>query len=515
MNNVLADTGYSNTGGIHPAGPLFTGDVSGIAAAPNSPFVAGWGAEFVQNPDVGTDGSSWTDTIWDSGMQLSGQGAAGAGGVDCISCHNVHWDEVALANGTAYLGIVADNAGGANNSFCEYCHQGSTVGSAGTFFWNPGGTAISHPNDDVAATNASVTADMTWQPATTSSTAGSGASGLVCTSCHGVHPNVVGAARDTEPNSPVLLNYDDTTYLDICQQCHNAGAVFLHHPTGSPVATAGSSAGAVTCAGGDIGAGIDACHGQGGAAGALAHNRTTPMGNPGTGQSQTCVNCHTVNPSVYTPSNTFTADELASHFIGDADGVVYNNGPTTRAATGSPIIYAGTGDASDGGTTTWTGSGLTSLWGANTTTIICESCHRLAAGNISSGNKPTGLLVEEAGHAITTVASTVSGSAAYTGAPYMCTGCHLVPGGTHPLEDADGTQYPSGGWTTDDGQAYNTNTTVNCESCHSPHDAATESGNYVLDGSTAGTFGPGNGPMDWEPTIDYTDFCAVCHGTFQ
>lgn len=509
VNNNTATTGYANAVSTHPAGPVFTGDVSGIAASPNSPFVAGWGTEFEANTGE-AGGSQWTDATWDSGLQLSGQGAAGTGGVDCISCHNVHWDEndATPDNGTAYLGIVADNAGGANNAFCEYCHQGSNAGSAGSYYWNPGGTAFSHPNDDVAAANASVTADLTWQPATSSSTTGTGASGIVCTSCHGVH--MQGAAAETEPLSPILLNYDDGTYNDVCQACHNAGAGFTHHPTGGTYVTAGNTVGGVTCAGGDVGAGVGACHGVSGS-GALAHNRDYAMGSPyppnPTPPTEPCVLCHTNNPGTYTPAGTYTANGLASHFTGDTAAETWTNGRTTGGA--GLIRYAGSG-ASNAAPTNWVGSGLPSLFGNNATTMICQSCHRLAQGNVVTGDGNTGLLVETSGSAAVTVVSTVTDVTAYTANPYICTGCHWVPGGTHPLEDADGTQYALG---TVYGQSYNANNTVNCESCHSPHDAETTSGSYILDGSGTG-YGAGTG-LEVEPTIDYTTFCAVCHGAFD
>lgn len=504
VNNNTATVGYANAVSTHPAGPAFTGDVSGIATSPNSPFVAGWGAEFVANTGEAL-GSQWTDAIWNSGLQLSGQGAAGTGGVDCISCHNVHWDEgdAVPDNGTAYLGIVADNAGGNYNAFCEYCHQGATANGS---YWNPGATAFSHPNDNTPAANAAVTADLTWMPVTSSATTGTGASGIVCTSCHGVHSQ---GGVETEPNSPILINYDDATYGDICQQCHSAGAGFTHHPTGG-YATAGNNIGGVTCAGGDLPLGLGACHGVNGN-NALAHNRSFAMGSPyppnPTGPNEPCLLCHTANPSTYTPSNAYTADELGSHYIGDVATETWTNGRTAGAA--GYIRYAGTG-ASNAAATNWDGSGMPSLFGSNATTLLCQSCHRLAQGNVISGNKPTGLLVEVAGAAIDTVASTVTDSTSYTTAPYVCTGCHLVPGGTHPLLDATAAAYPIGA--TAAGQSY-TAANVNCESCHSPHDAETTGGSYILDGS--GTdYGTGTG-MEVEPTIDYTTFCAVCHGSFQ
>ena len=117
--------------------------------------------------------------------------------------------------------------------------------------------------------------------------------------------------------------------------------------------------------------------------------------------------------------------------------------------------------------------------------------------------------------AVATVSSQdANGAANYTGAPYLCTGCHWVPGGTHPLSDADETAYTIGAG--GQGQTYAGSSGMNCESCHSPHDAETSSGSFILDGAAVGDTDYGSGAgMDVEPTINYTTFCAVCHSTFE
>jgi predicted CXXCH cytochrome family protein len=525
VNNVATTTGWANnaggTGSTHPAGPLFTGDISGIATAPNSPITltASATAGINQNPDTAPNGSTWTDGVWNSGMHLSSQGAVGTGGVDCITCHTVHWDENAATpnNGTAYLAAVDDGGGTTvNNTFCEYCHRGAAITGytavAGEYP-NPGGQPYTHPNDGYSGGNAArLNVALAWQPATSSPLVGTGASTLVCTSCHGVHPQ--GATSQTQLNTPILLNYGAAG--SVCNACHTqtgAYSAWNHHPVGTGVyATSGNAAGGVTCAGGNLAPGLNKCHGSGGGTtngGWFAHNRTSPLGNPGTTASQTCMDCHTNNPSTYTPANTYTANGTATHFVGAAEAETWNNGRTTEIAPGT-IRYAATATSAAGtaNATNWAASTLPSYFGATADTIICESCHRLAAGNVRTGDGATGLLVEVSGSAINGGAV---GAYAYGTNPYLCSGCHLVPGGTHPLAGASQAAYAIGGAA--QGESY-MGTGLNCESCHSPHDAATSSGSYILDGTTVGAYGAGSG-MEVEPTIDYTTFCAVCHATFQ
>jgi predicted CXXCH cytochrome family protein len=508
VNDAVGTTGYANTLGTHPSGPTFTGDLndaSGVAnnGGANSPIVLG--ALVVANTDTGSDGSTWTDTTWNSGGHLEGTG------VGCVTCHNVHWDDntTIAGNTTAYLGITGDNNAGANNSFCEYCHQGGAV-SGGGYRWNPGTTAAgyySHPNDDVgsAVINSSSLNLPLGLNAPTSARVGSAASGIVCTSCHGAHRGSAGAASETEPNTPVLLNWDNATADTVCDACHGGAALgFNHHPTGAAVyATSGNTAGNVSCSGGDT-EGYTTCHG-GGTNNGAAHNRTTPLGaGINTNGSAMCVRCHTNNPGAYDGNPAYTAGGAATHFTGDAATATFG-----ARSTGSTAIRAA-GDPT--GAANWTGSGLPSKWGANATTIICESCHRLRAGNLQTGDGATRMLVEIAGSARSTVSSTsAAGATQYSAATYLCTGCHLVPAGTHPLLNATGTVYPISGGA---GESYTSAGNVNCESCHSSHDAATDSGSYILDGGASVTYGTGTA-LQVEPIINYTSFCAVCHASFR
>jgi len=499
VNNVLATTGYANPISTHPSGPLFTGDMlalSGVVTTgANSPIVLG--PAIVANLDAGVGGSDWLDVAWNSGGHLEG------GGVGCVTCHNVHWDDnTAPVAVTFFLGITPDNNGGANNAFCEYCHQGSNAGSAGLYFWNPGATVFSHPNDDVGSVLIDSSQDVTLPLGTfttTSAQTGTGLSGIVCTSCHGVHRGD-STNTETEPNSPILLNYNEAAFNNVCDACHQTfGTGMKHHPIIGSYATAGNTAGGLTCQGGDT-EGFNTCHG-GSTNGGAAHNRLTSLAaGLDTNYSAMCVVCHTTNPSTYTITTPYTASGLASHFVGDADAAGF--GARTTGATGV-IRSAGV----DTGLANWVGSGLPSKWGATAYTIICESCHRLANGNLIGGDGNTMMLLEASGMAAETAAASVAGAGGYTTVPYLCTGCHLIPSGTHPLADADGTAYA---FTASTGQAYTTTgVTVNCESCHSPHDADTATGSYILDG---GGTGVGTTGMEIEPVIDYTNFCAVCHG---
>jgi hypothetical protein len=223
-----------------------------------------------------------------------------------------------------------------------------------------------------------------------------------------------------------------------------------------------------------------------------------------------CVNCHTCDPSTYTASNAYTANGTASHYVcGDVTAAGF--GARTTGTTA--IRYAGTGTSATP-TINWLGSGLPSKFGANATTMICESCHRLAAGNLIGGDGATAMLVEVSGRTIETTAADATVAATdYSGKPYLCTGCHLVPAGTHPLSNAVTATYPIASNPLPTGQSYVTSPAgMNCESCHSSHDADTDSGSYILDGGGTGTV---TGGMEVEPPIDYTDFCAVCHTNFK
>lgn len=558
-NNDVLNVGFSNdvagAGSTHPAGANFTGDVSGIALAPNSPFVTTWGTLLETN--TGTD-SVWTGNgPWDSGMHLTNYGAAGTEGVSCTACHAVHWDEdgTPIAKDNAYLGITNDTAAttGIANTFCEYCHQGASAvpatgydpASTAVSFWNPGGTAHSHPCDNVGALSTTVTADMTWRPATTSQLDGNGISTLVCTSCHGVHRQDA-AASETMTNTPILLNYSTATNTtDVCTACHDDGTfVAQHHPVGTATyATNGNNTavGSLRCTGGNLIAGT--CHGSN-ALGAAAHNRDAALGVM-QGVAFRCVVCHTENPSTFTTTTPYTPSGTASHYVSLTG--TWANTPPAYGYTISDVVtdYTGVNRSTDlaGGEirtagvaglgNTWTGSALTSLFndGATQQSLACESCHRLLPGNRTSTSAgATRLMVEDVGP---TYEIGNGGAGAppydYAAAPYLCAGCHLIPGGTHPLSNADTTRSVNGigvphknvpvgpYWpaaTANTGFTATTNSLMNCESCHAAHDANTESGSYILDSSVDLGAGAAT-PMEIHPTIDYTLFCGACHGGFN
>ena len=504
VNNTLTDVGYATRAAgytTHPAGPNFTGDRSGGG----SPIV--WGT-LLENNANWTGGSTWTGkSPWDSGMHLSAQSATG--GVDCVSCHIVHWDEDrgAIASVIDYLGIEDDQSSNTDtalyNGFCEYCHKGTfTTGSPAARYWNPGTTQYSHPNDDAGAASTAVTTAMGWRPSVSSPRLGptaSNGSGLLCTGCHGIHNE--GAAAELQPNSPLILNYTSTGATNPCQACHQALGI-NHHPIGGSYATSGNTVGNLTCNGGNINVGVPTCHGSGTGTGNGAHNRSTGM-SPNTNFSVMCVACHTTNPSVYTTTTPYTASGSASHFIGDA-GVAFPAGTT---GAGPRTTNDGTGGIVS---PAWT-SGISSVY-VNTDGMICESCHNLGAGNLRGGDGDTQMLLE------------LSGSAREVGTGFankknLCTGCHGIPAGTHPLENADPAAWPISGGNPGTGAAAGLTLTplgLNCESCHSAHDANTQSGSYILDTTT--TFGTNtniNPNTAVEPVIDYTAFCGLCHTGFN
>lgn len=540
---AAVNTGYSNVLGNHPSGDVFTGDLgtaSGFASATmNSPITL---ATMISWTDVGSNGSTWTDAAWNSGphLQLAGAASQASGAaVGCVSCHTVHWDEAGVpAPAPFYLGFATEqDAGMIANTFCETCHRGGPGGVAtpgtGGWYWNPGATAFSHPNDANGATNLQSGAvggfPLGAGRGITSARQGSGASAMICTSCHGIH-RADSTTSETQPNSPALIWFSaaaNVTNVAVCSACHTAGSglTFNHHPVPGAYVTAGNTVGGVTCFGGDTGPGVGTCHGYraGGAANGIAHNRDSGLNQVNTNYSAMCVLCHTVNPGTYTTTTPYTAAGLASHWVGtNADVFTSSRTTWTTGAANDPIRYAGTGTSATP-TTNWTGSGLPSKFGAAADDLICESCHRLVIGNLDGADGSTSMLVEASGAAAATVTvhSGAPVAADYSGSPYLCTGCHLIPSGTHPLNGANTAKFPISAPA--NGLSFVAATGMNCESCHSPHDADTMTGSYILDaGSDSGTGTAPTTAADMntlstfvEPTLDYTSFCAKCHGGYK
>jgi hypothetical protein len=420
---------------------------------------------------------------------------------------------------------------------------GYDAASTETTWWNPGATTDSHPNDDVGSVSTTVPVNTAWRVSTTSFQDGTGISSLVCTSCHGIHRQMGDAVNsETMANTPILVNFAAAANTgDVCQACHDDGTfVAEHHPASNPsYATLGNSAGAgnLTCAGGNLLA--NTCHG-GNSPGAAAHNRDSALGLMG-GTNLRCVVCHSTNPSTYTTATPYTPSGLGTHYISVNAALAVSNANTDYSMPGvnrstdpgdTSIRTAG----SAGGAGVWLGSGLTSLFGDDNAdgvpdndVLVCESCHRLLPGNVTSDNG-TRLMAEAVGSTYE-IGDGGAGAAPYVYDAthrYLCAGCHAIPGGTHPLNNADTTRsanalgiphknVPVGPYwpaaPANTGFTTTTNSLMNCESCHAAHDANTESASFILDSSV--DLGANADPLAIHPVIDYTQFCAVCHGGFN
>jgi hypothetical protein len=197
----------------------------------------------------------------------------------------------------------------------------------------------------------------------------------------------------------------------------------------------------------------------------------------------------------------------ASHYLGDTNpaALLYANGNVPD------------GTAFNATTDNWPGGGWSRFdsAGGNVNHIVCESCHELQ----SSKNVPgTALLLHSY-----IEGDPSAGVGAY--ASELCEGCHGVnPGGkSHPLtgDIVDGTGAPLDSTSNDPPAAnppsgnatYPAGTgadSMNCDSCHQPHDADTNSGTFILEDNITGT-AVGNTRGGAIPDLDYMTFCKDCH----
>jgi predicted CXXCH cytochrome family protein len=570
-SSTLGDWGNfygTDNPGSHPIGNDVFGDSDAPADSPVDLTATG---AFNKVYDDGVPGSHYlgghltggaTNPVQDNGMT-------------CVTCHAVHGSQTEAewpAGGTRAMtnlltidqptadgmfdGSVRNGNGDPRNALCEGCHgtdaiaaatidtsTGSTYGTGGgSEKVNPGVEIYTHPVDDLGAqADTGVSAfPANWPVGEVASWGTNVDPGPICESCHTPHPNA-------NSNRTTILVGSGTPILralqaDLCAECH-AGGAGRHHPAGVSMGLLSDPA----VEDGDGTLNCDDCHGG---AQQTAHNWTssgtfkldpdwepnstggvqfsdngsTDEGiNPNkrfvTDSSKECMDCHLSagpNPAPYTHHATGGEAEYAqyqdtgdaSHYLGDTSAAV--------------LDYA-TGNCPDGTTfdatlEDWPGGGWSRFDTAGTNRIVCESCHELQSSkNVAN----TALLLHRY-----VEGDPSAGAGDY--ASELCEGCHGPnPGGkVHPLtgDIVDGTGValdstnndppaanPPGGYATY--PAGTTADSMNCDSCHQPHDADTNGGTYILEDNITGT-AVGNTRGDTIPDLNYMPFCKNCHTNY-
>jgi predicted CXXCH cytochrome family protein len=597
-----ANVGRANAVGSHPVGSDITGDVSGGASPINFNLTAY--IQMIRSAAIDN---------WSIGGHLSTEG-----GVMCGSCHAPHGvdvDEAAPAaelfpapallvfrqgQGAAEDGQAYNGNGDGNNHLCEACHYttAATINAATNVAYvpttwnnstqggtqqntnfnkqpNPGGTAFTHPVDDLGAEYAAgVTAFPTGWPAGNAAGANV-APGPICESCHTPHPaanNAARAAINASNNTPILRDTNEV----ICGLCHTGGLA-NHHPTGAGLMTArftGVSSTGGTIGNGDADLTCGDCHNGSGAhnwAGraqvGLDNDWVPANNNRGAADvvgdislpansNDSCKQCHmstTAGTAHQSPtknsgdaggavshtwrSNTgYTDLGEGSHFLGDNVTPLYDNGYFAGSAFNALTEVWDNVTGTNG-----TGFGGWSRWYGRAGSVGCQSCHEIepdknVAGTalllgyyfdgqteaVNVGNDPSAFCQGCHGrtpgggtpHPMTasTIGRAVTAGRATT---TLITGAGAYLGAGAPTRDPDGGGAAVAGTSTFPGTDM-----MNCDSCHQPHDAATSGGTYIYEApsanvtaTTAPTLDANNQPGRGSAAVGLEDanFCNQCH----
>jgi predicted CXXCH cytochrome family protein len=504
------------------------------------------------------DGKETLGVHWTLGGHLS-EGDDGL--IECITCHAVHGKE-RTGPVTDYRLLSKNPVMVMSNDFCEGCHKGKRGDDLGEPpYPNPGGTEIGrtyHPADNDIANGedriVSITQPEGWK-------FGNGGE-VLCNTCHKAH--------DAIPNSPMLRpTIESSTF---CEECHNDQAFSQsHHPSGDMSGGFASinsgkphaDTRVVVIPDGVWERGVtygtpedgkiycSSCH--------RAHNAPCiPIlvfdCEEGGGACDICYECHPkFNPTWQTDD-----DWKATHFIGDPSlSVIDRLDITTGEPFGTqpgyfdqyPPIYEDM----------WPDSGEYSRYdGESGNGINCCSCHSFSKEGITSGDadytphlgpvlasgyQPEDLtagLLAPAGKWKEWLEDEVidfdlggERGTVQRAPTYLCTGCHglnpnTLPGQgvvgegfTHALMDADGTKWPID--PDEEVITYTYRDHINCESCHSPHEADSRSGFYILreaelnnnfgSSTSAGSGTPVSDPyvIRQRGEIEFAPICHKCH----
>jgi len=461
---------------------------------------------------------------------------------------------------------------GSYNTLCEACHNngaaplgGLNAGAyAGTAVddhaVDPGASGYTHPLDGITPS------DDTW---VTAFPGGAGAWPVgdggtfaqstpvaICESCHVAYPEANNTANVVRPDViATATNFDyilRDTAVNVCARCHS-GSGSAHHPTGmtfdgsgtvSYLTNASTATDLLSCT---------TCHDALGAHNWTARYQDTlaldanwlPADNGRTGvpateavaanMSQTCQDCHFefTGATVYNPSlDGIILGEAQFQDHGDGSHFMGNTGdtPANMAIELTPVLAAvyTPGTLWPVGIEGASGSGFSRFrnsYGGNVG-IVCESCHELEP---DKNNGPNGrLLLSDF-----TEGANGNENGDADGRDAFCESCHL-PGNSHPVSgqnvgrtgaalDVDFTDE----WLTDPGATDVSldagSEWLSCDGCHQPHNADTNSANFILDYAGGLAVGAGlvaadggdnltNNYPDANKGPDHQAFCQRCHG---
>ncbi|MDD5774081.1 MAG: cytochrome c3 family protein [bacterium] len=473
----------------------------------------------------------------------------------CLSCHEPH--QAAINSPILKRGMERNLAGRSDTTFCDGCHSDVAVGTgADTAYFTDWTTHPSGPAATLVTGDAEGNGNIKFPNRAGLKTFNKGTTAeyISCWSCHKAHKGV---------EKPLLADYQ-TPFSQICVNCHTPGDTV--YVSGNGTGGLGGSKAAAW----KYGRGSGSANGEtdanpsyyyiegAGATGTPWWNYTNKRGYTSAGDTTSAPNAYGI-----TAAGT-DSTRLGSHYIGQFSGTrptintadscwlgernIDRNGASGAILTtidrrrGS---VGGTGEAKDRwldtagfigrywASTDSSGSGQKGHYGTTATgeyVISCQGCHVAHNSGVGVADNPkiSRLLL----------APNVDS--------YMCKRCHIpeVTVGdttfTHLMSaDTSGAAFDSGNLsykiTKLEGDAVNITTSkfaynngqeiapanyaggrMNCDGCHTVHNADSKMGAMILEGDSAtisGTFGT-TGLWNKVPTIPERDdnaTCRLCH----
>ncbi len=547
------NSGYNleNAESTHPVHKEAADEVEGDSPiSVQDDFKVGFPQAYPSEDGKDTEGVHWT---------LGGHfSEGGTGTMECVTCHSVHGKESIGPKGEKLLSI--DPVLKFSNEFCEGCHRGKRGDDvAEPPYPNPGGTVLPrtyHPVDNDVSNGAGRIVELKEPEGWVFGESGE----VLCTTCHKAH--------DALKNSPILR--PPVQAETFCEECHSSES-FNHHPIGNDLGGGSVDSGKphastreVTISAGFLSKGTtygkteegalycSSCH--------RAHNaKCEPIlvtdCSDGGSSCDICLECHPkFNPTWQTDDSYKATHFIGNPYLNEVDQIDLDTGQVIGKQPGYGDQYPPLNFE------TWPESGLESVYGGTggaasgqdggiDIEITCCSCHSFDSGGITAGD------ADEAPYDGTTLASgyvesdLTSGLLARAGQfkewlesdveefdiggnrgtvskvdKYLCTGCHgLTPnshpdsdygeGFSHPMMNADGSNL-----TPADGVRLTYNQHLNCESCHSAHEADSKGGFFILretDQSPvardAGTSAPNPYLIRDRSEIEFAPLCHRCH----
>ncbi|MGC2424536.1 MAG: cytochrome c3 family protein [Nitrospirota bacterium] len=534
-NRENSGFGINNAEGTHPVHKLPKDETEG----PSPIFVIPDFKVPFPLPYPSADGKDTDGVHWTLGGHLS---KGNDGTIECVTCHSIHGK---APTGPYYKLLSVDPVKDNSDHFCEGCHRGQRADKLPSPpYPNPGGTIVPrsyHPADDDICNGKGRIVQIKEPDGWVFGKNGE----VLCTTCHKPHGSI--------KNSPILR--PDAASATFCESCHSVP--FPHHPvgdisggnllnSGEPHAstrqiTIPSTFPAGITYGKPVNGNLycSSCH--------RAHNAScTPILVIDCTKGDACDICAMCHPK-FNPTWQTDDNWKGTHFLGDptASRIDYMDVYGNVTPDGQAGYYDQYPPSHIG---KWPESGLISEYGGPSgKEMECCSCHNFGVGNITAGNAdqspylgPTlapgfqtqdlvsGLLAR-AGSFKEWLPSDVQdyiiggdrGSEERTD-KYLCTGCHgLTPrtnvdargeGFTHPLMNADASamtdMLPPATATF--------NKHVNCESCHTVHEADSRGGFLVLKRADLKDPTEQNGLPDpyrirTLKDIEFAPLCQLCH----